>query len=569
MLEFQTTGYPVSPDPTRLGMKKMSGAGGYPNRQTTNPDYWSSIGLPQPGMVGNPPTGGTVSEGSGRPSSGSAAGGYQQPYPGMSPFGPGSNLIGTQINPGASPRTQGAQADADKARGDAAGYQFQPFTAMNPLDDSKSRGAFTGANDLAQQQQGFAYRPVAGTDLSSARQYLATAGANIGPSAAASGLMGPGAMGGFAFGGDTGQVRGQTKAQLDKVLNTTPDRSALASSELQRLIQESDPAFQNDMRNVNKKAAAMGRGGAGITTSDLGDVLQRRNEQIAFRQMELADRVAQQKLQDEQDKLNAAMGVTQGFGGLDLSAGSLNLGYQNANNAERGAAFDRARALGNDTFGRAMDASNQSARFAGIDRGDALTERDAERTAQLDANDVFRSRSDAMRRMGSDLYGLDSDAYGRGRYERDAALDFDQGMFRNRMDLFGALSGEDQRLTQNDRSDRNELRGERDYQYGLSRDAQGDRRQARLDEEDLLNSRFRRGQGLFDAGYSQDPTGIMGGQANSFGQDAASNYGAMGDLFGTWAQRRTMRGRQGPSGPVPQVTIPEFEMPDPRRSGAF
>jgi hypothetical protein len=95
------------------------------------------------------------------------------------------------------------------------------------------------------------------------------------------------------------------------------------------------------------------------------------------------------------------------------------------------------------------------------------------------------------------------------------------------------MATDEQRLTGNDRADRTEQRGERDYQYGLSRDATNDALNQRMMEEQLLNSRFARGQGMFGAGYSQNPTGTYGQQADSFGQDAAASYGAMGDLFGS------------------------------------
>ena len=452
---------------------------------------------------------------------------------GTSTFSKDSNLINSQFNPTPGLRTLNAQGATDQAKQNYSGYNFQGFNAQGPLNDSKSRDAITGANDKTQSMSSMGYRPVAGTDLSGARNYLAQAGANLGPSSAASGLVGPGATGSVGYNGDTGAVRGQTQAQLNKVLNTTPDRQTLAANNLNRMIADTEPQFQTDLRNVGKKAAALGRVGAGMTTSDLGDVSQRRNEQIVRRGAELADSAAGLSLQDEQDKLNAARGVTTDFGGLDTAAGSLNLGYQNSANAERGSAFDRARALGNDTFGRTMDLSNAEMKFGQIGRSDALDERDAERTSYLDRNNVLGEQAQGLRNMGSDLYGMDSDAWNRGVSERDKGLNYDQRMFDNRRNIFGDMATDEQRLTGNDRADRTEMRGERDYQYGLSRDATNDAVQQRMLEEQLLDSRFRRGQGLFGAGYSQSPVGTYGQQADSFGADAAASYGAMGDLFGS------------------------------------
>jgi len=547
--------YPTTPDPYRSGMRKMSGVdsrGGIPGMSMTNDSgsatggtgsqWWQGANA----ASGRPPLGGPQTGGTGYT-------GFSGPQinvgaspSGNSQFTPDNNLIGTQFNPTPSGRTQGAQRDTQRAKSAYGNYQFDPNV----------KGAYGAANDLAQGQQAFGYTPVAGTDLTGARNYLAQAGANVGPSSAASGLMGMGETGSFDYSQDTKDLRGMTKGQLDKLLNSAPDRTTLASNSLKRLIDDTNPQFEQDLRGVNKKAAAMGWGGAGMVTQDLGTVAQRRNEQIIRRSQELADQAAGLTLQDEQDKLNASRGVMTDFGGMDTAAGGLNLGYMQANNQERAAAFDRARATGNDTFNRYMDLSGRDADYAGITRNDNLTERDAMRTAANDQNDVLRSRSDAMRRYGGDLAG------------------YDQDMFSNRRSQFNDFANEEQRLYGNDMNNLNFQRGERDYQYGLSRDAQQDRINQRLMEEDLLNSRFRRGQGAFDAGYSQNPSGVIGGQGQGYADDANANYDAMGNLFGTWAMNRNAP-RPAPtpySAPQPVVpTIPGLNVRDmtPYRQQGF
>ncbi len=566
--------YPTTPDPYRSGIKNMSG-------QT--PNYMAPRPLPgspgptmggQDGQItafsggavnqqaggagalgapGNPAGGGVpdwmrtgAASGGGRGAGalgamGNPAGGQPQ---GNTTFGPNSNLINTQFNPGPSGRTRNAQGATDQAKSAYQNYGFQGFNAQGPLNDSQSRSAFTGANDKLQQQSSMAYKPVAGTDLTGARNYLAQAGANLGPSSAASGLVGPGAQGSFGYSGDTGAVRGQTQAQLNKVLNTTPDRATLASNTMQRLIDDTNPQFQQDLRAVGKKAAALGRVGAGMTTSDLGDVSQRRNEQLVRRSQELADQAAGLSLQDQTDKLNAARGVTTDFGNMDTAAGGLNLGYQQANNAERGNAFDRARALGNDAFGQRMDLSNAELRMGQIGRQDAMENAGMERQSYLDRNDVLSSQASGLRNMGSDLYGMDSDAWSRSTSERDKGLQYDQQMFNNRRNIFGDMASDEQRLYGNDMNDLQFQRGERDYQYGLSRDAQQDSINERMMQEQLLNGRFNRGQGMFGAGYSTNPSGVMGQQGDAFAGDAASSYGALGDLFGSSVLNKRRPGSQ-------------------------
>ena len=76
--------------------------------------------------------------------------------------------------------------------------------------------------------------------------------------------------------------------------------------------------------------------------------------------------------------------------------------------------------------------------------------------------------------MGSDLYGLDSAAWDRGASERDKGLAYDQNMFNNRLGMFNNLAADEQRQYGNDLTAAQFNRGERDYQYGLSRDAQND-----------------------------------------------------------------------------------------------
>lgn len=505
---------------------------------------------------GGPPNTGDSRNGltaAGFPTQTSGGGAPYTPYPGnplinqqssgtsMAPgnpyaqFSSSNNLIGSQITTNPSDRTLGAQGMTDQAKSNYANYQFQPFNAMNPLDTSRTENLLQQGNSQVQGMQGFQYNPVAGTDLSGAQRYLAAAGANIGPSAAASGLMGQGQTGGFSYGGDTMGLRSTTQDQLNKTLNNTPDRAQLASDAYNLLLERSQPQEFAQDRGYAQKQAALGRAGSGMVNSGLADIATQRELTRDQARRDLANNAAGLFLQDQMDKLNAARGVTSDFSGYDTAAGGLNLGYQNANNAERGAAFDRARASGLDTFNQNMGLSSQSANLAGITRGDALTERDALRTSGLDNNNVLAQKAASNRTLGSDLYGLQSDAYSRGVNERDAGLNYDQNIFNNRQNIFGNLAGDEQRLLGNDRYAADEMRGERGYQYGLSRDAVGDQRQQVMDQEALLNGRFGRGQALTGAGYANDPTNVYGQQAQNYGQQAGDSYASAGNLFGQWA----------------------------------
>jgi len=486
----------------------------------------------------NPLTNPQIS-GGGPPNTGNPAS-SPRPNP-YQPFTATDNLIGSQITTNPSTRTLGAQDATDTAKSNYTNYQFQPFNAQSPVNTSRTQGLLEQGNNQVQGMQGFQYNPVAGTDLSGAQNYLARAGANIGPSSAASGLMGPGQTGGFGYSGDTQGLRGTTMDQLTKTLENTPDRAQLSSDAYNLMLERAAPQEFAQDRGYSQRQAAMGRGGSGMFNSGLADIATQRETTRDQARRDLANNAAGLSLQDQMDKLNAARGVTSDFSGYDANAGQLNLGYQNSNNAERAGAFDRFRAAGNDTFNQNLAASSQSANLAGIGRNDALTERDALRTSGLDNNNVIASKAASNRTLGSDLYGMQSDAYNRATGERDAGLNYDQNIFNNRQNIFANMGTDEQRLLGNDRYAADEMRNERGYQYGLSRDAIGDQRQQVMDQEALLNGRFTRGQGLTNAGYANDPSGVYGQQAQNLGQQAADSYGSAGDLFGQYAMNNNPR----------------------------
>lgn len=458
-------------------------------------------------------------------------------------FGPRGNLISSQFDPRPSTRLQGVAETTGSAFQNAQNYQFQGFNPQAPLNTANPQGALSAGNNQAQSQSAAGYRPVAGTDLSRSRSALG--GANVNDSGGADAYAGTGGTGSFAYNGDTGGVRGQAVSQLGKVLNTNPDRLTLASNAFKRLQEESNPAYEQELRGVGQRAAALGRVGAGMTTSDLGTVAQRRQEALLREQGRLSDEAASLSLADEDAKLNAARGLSGELAGQDTAAGSLNLGYLNAANQERGAAFDRSRALGQDRFGRSLSLADAETRLAQIGRGDAMDERDAEIGAEGRQNEVLRSKAGANRQYGLDTYGMDADAYDRGTRERDAGLDYDQRMFDNRSRLYGMGADEEQRLTGNERSDRNELRAERGYQYGLDRDAVGDSRYDREYEDRRYDTRFGQGLDLLGAGSTGSPASAYDRYSSQFGEDADSSYGSLGPLFEQYALGRRRAPGQG------------------------
>jgi hypothetical protein len=218
------------------------------------------------------------------------------------------NLINSQINPTDSTRTQTASGYTDNAASGLANYKQPTFGSVNPYDPSGVNAQLATGYGQSQGMTASGYNPVAGTDLTGARQQLGMAS---GAASAANPYTGMGQAGSFSYAGDTGQVRAMGLDQLKQTLNTTPDRAALAASAFNRIAQDSLPDFQNTLRQTAASNAALGRRGSGLMTSNLADVQDARNKYLASQQGQLADNAAGLSLQDQNTKLQAAQGFGQ------------------------------------------------------------------------------------------------------------------------------------------------------------------------------------------------------------------------------------------------------------------
>ena len=222
-----------------------------------------------------------------------------------------------------------------------------------------------------------------------------------------------------------GQFQGVGTGQGD------PSRGELAQQRFSQLQEVGEPAFQRRLQNVGRKASAFGRIGSGVTTSELGDVLQNR----------------------ERD--------------LDLS--------------RRGLATEAA----------------------GLEIGDRFSQR------------------------------------GEQRFERGARQQFGQQDFQNRLAQLGAISGLEGQQFGQERAGREELRGERGFQFGADQTAQDRRIQQRVLEEQFLNSQFNRNardRDLFaGVGFNPSVTPNLNFQqqqaAGSLGNQAFNNQSAAAGAF--------------------------------------
>ena len=359
------------------------------------------------------------------------------PQPATQQFTPGNNLIGTQFNPTPSARGVNAAGMTDKSATAVNNYQFNPFQQQS-ANTSQSQGIY---DQLLKSAQG-------------------------------GGMFG-GAGGGGAASFD---VNGKLQPLLDKVINA-PDRGQLAQDMYGVLEERANPGFEQRLRSVGQKAAALGRVGAGLTTSELGDVETTHNRDLDLSRRQLAAEGAGASLDDRLKQLGAARDV---YGAVS-AAGT---GYNNS-----------------------LTAGNQ-ANFNNL-----LT-------------------------LGRDIYGRESDSFGRNVGERDAGLNYDQTRFGNERSKLQDASIYEGDIYGQDRNNRDEYRGERDYQYGLERDAQGDRERQYGMQEDAKQNDWNRAYQAAQFGYGTNPAGAVNSAAGQKNQGAQSYMDTLGPLFLEWAKKR-------------------------------
>lgn len=419
-----------------------------------------------------------------------------------------NNLINRQITTQPSTSTTNARNTADNAMTQYASWNPGTFNQMTPVDTSRTEQLYGAANQQVQGLQATPYEAVGPTDQTRTRALLGSA---------------LGSVGGLSSMNPGGSVVPSSFA-----LNL-PDRAKLAADAYSLIQERAQPQFAQDLRAVGQKAAALGRVGSGLTTNELGDVATLHDRTLDQARRDLATQAAGQTVADK------------------IAEGQLNLQYGTAADAGRNAAFRNALDLNNTRFGQLTNLAGMENQLAGQRRSDELTERDARIAAGDRQNALGMARAAANRTYGSDLYGLGSDAYARARDERNAASDFDQRSFDNRRSIFGDTAGYARDLYNQDAQSADELRGERAYQYGLSRDAQRDAINQYGAQEDQYNTGFDQGRTLFGLGYGMDPSGVYTQQAGNAQGSADAATAGVGDLLGSYFNYRN--GQNRPPGP--------------------
>jgi hypothetical protein len=124
-----------------------------------------------------------------------------------------------------------------------------------------------------------------------------------------------------------------------------PDRGQLAMDAFQRFQEQGEPQFQQRLQDVGRRAAALGRVGAGMTTSDLGDVTTRREQELTREQGRLSGEAAGLTLQDRlaaQSGLESGAGTLAGLGGEEFNRGIQQRGELRGERGYQGDLAERA-----------------------------------------------------------------------------------------------------------------------------------------------------------------------------------------------------------------------------------
>lgn len=417
-------------------------------------------------------------------------------------FGAQNNLISAQINPTNSAFTQGLQNTTQGAANQYANVGFGGFNQLAPLNQSAARGQLGQAQG---QMQGLGYN---------FGQANATYGQAQGQ------VQGLQALGANSFGGGAAQAStGRFNADLDGALKGLegPDRGAIAAETLALLEQRSQPQFEQALRGASQKAAAMGRRGAGMTTNELGDITSVRERDLSLARRDLANDAASRTLSDRLDVSNFQRGVAGDRFGAETF---------NAELSDRG--------MSRDQQGRQFGANFQRGLLGDqMALGDRYADQETARVGLGERQAGF------TRSLANDGANLTADEWGSAQSERDSARrdEYNQGDFARAR--FGDFMGATQAAWGQDRSNRNELRDERGYQYGLSRDAVDDEFRTMDFEERLRGNRYGRAQGYLNSG------GDGAALAGAYGNAGAMAQGNAADMYGGMAALMAQLGRTG------------------------
>jgi len=199
----------------------------------------------------------------------------------------------------------------------------------------------------------------------------------------------PGSFGGggappaFQASGQSGEARDIALRRL-KGLESAPDRLQLAQEAFDLFNQQRAPQNERALRDVGARAAAQGRLGAGMTTSELNDVYLSQSRDRDLLQRGLINDAGSRTMEDRLASQAAAQRASDSFYGQDLGAGALNnqafgLGIQNRNSQAN---------IGNLAFNQGL-AGRDELRFERGYQGDLAQQALDNRYRELDQEERF------------------------------------------------------------------------------------------------------------------------------------------------------------------------------------
>lgn len=201
-----------------------------------------------------------------------------------------------------------------------------------------------------------------------------------------------GVQGASATSGAANRARSMALTDLEGLGG--PNRGQLAADAFETIEARGQPQFQKDLQNVGRRAAALGRLGAGMTTSELGDVITTRQRDLDLTKRELATDAAGRTLDDKLGVYDARLRGSGQFTQEDLGRGGFELDRAQLN---RGVAGDYA-----DFADREFDRD-----FA--ERQELRGERDFQNNMSKDAFDQMVRQRQLEEMLASGEWGRDMD----------------------------------------------------------------------------------------------------------------------------------------------------------------
>lgn len=316
-------------------------------------------------------------------------------------------------------------------------------------------------------------------------------------------------------GGAASKTQQMLLDDLAKIREGT-DRGKIATESYDLLAERGRPEFDQRVRQLGQNTAALGRIGSGIYGSNLTDLNAERERELGLGRRELANTAAGDSLSDRLNILNATQGVSKQLGDAEATRyGSYVSGL--------GDAYNRAR-----------------------------DERDFGFNVARYNNDLAFRRGGVEQDTAQGIFGAEGQ--------------FDDRRFGQARNRAGDLAGYADSIAGREQSDRNEQRGERDYQYGLSRDAENDRYRQRGFEEDLIDRAYDRdirgrtvedalygnqvdrSQRAYETGRRNNVAGQLNSQAQRYDQQSADAGDAFAEMMKSYGMRQT----------APQVPTDDF-----------